>query len=1080
MVEYPGAPGIGRVSALDGVTVKIDYFESVAEPVAESRRVAAEVCRPVKLQGQTRVYRQDPDTGAWRAGRIVGGDQAAYFVRFPNAALDSKVPEAQLRVRWDRPVRNPVDVLAAGANESGYYSNARQPMLRDLVVQRAASGSAFTLLSSSVEIFRHQVHAAMTVIGDPVQRYLLADEVGLGKTIEAGFVIRQVLLDEPMSRIVIVAPDSLRRQWREELLGKFFIDDFPFATVKISAHETPEAWPRYHAYDLVVVDEAHQLVQVDDPAWSPYRELAALVHSGQRVLLLSATPLTSRITTHLGLLHLLDPDLYKWTDREAFEQKFRLRKRLANAVFALDAEFAPLLPSTVEEIKELIPDDPQFQKLARQALDFLTEDGDLRREDDQHALAVRVEALRAHISETYRLHRRIIRHRRLQVTGADDTMQPYILTGRTRPARIAMDTARQRLAQEALFNWQTAIAAWLIDEALEDEASKAYGLALGVLVARADCASGDLTDALRWRLHQDNDAATRVGLTDEERTRLAVPPIAPPEHQVLSQLAYEPASRADSTKLAGKLQPVVEAHKHVVVFCGAGTLATGLAEALQRKYPELRIGRHTHQAGAEVSDAAVKAWRTRGGILVADDGAEDGLNLQVADAVVHCRLPWSPNRLEQRIGRVDRYRGGVRGQPPRQFVVTSPDDEFTLSGAWLGLLDQGFGIFSESVSALQDTIDRGLADIWATAALDGPEGLNGLTEKVTEDLKRERREIDSMDMLESIHETSTGIIDVATAMGELEANWRDIEAATVGFAAGDGGGLRFRKYDVGPGGQFAQFERGKADPLVPPRILAKGGTQLTSEVMRGAFNRTAALRVPGTRILRSGNPFIDMLARTVWIDDRGQATVTLRRDPRADGATVYFGFDFLVEADIDAALQMAEDDEISRHALRRQADCLLAPFTRRVWVQSPARTAISHQGQLDWLNRPYKPAQDRGNDTNLNAQRIGPLLDMFGGRGRFEGAARFAEKVATDELERVTDLRTRCDEARQQATANLAVRRVQAEARQAAGRLVTDTESYATDVAIADALVAGLAKPRVAVISVNCLVRGSLPGIDRG
>ena len=635
----------------------------------------------------------------------------------------------------------------------------------------------------------------MTVIGDPVQRYLLADEVGLGKTIEAGFVIRQVLLDEPMSRIVILAPDSLRRQWREELLGKFFIDDFPFATVKISAHETPETWSRYHGYDLVVVDEAHQLVQVDDPARSPYRELAALVHSVQRVLLLSATPLTSRVTTHLGLLHLLDPDLYKWTDREAFEQKFRLRKQLANAVFALDAEFAPLLPSTVEEIKELIPDDPQFQKLAQQALDFLTEDGDLRREDDQHALAVRVEALRAHISETYRLHRRIIRHRRLQVTGADDTMQPYVLTGRTRPTRITMDTARQRLTQEALFNWQTAIATWLIDEALEDETLKtearAYGQALGVLVARADCASCDLMDALRWRLHQDNDAATRAGLTDEERTRLAAPPIAPPEYQVLSQLADELASRADSTQLAGKLQPVVEAHKNVVVFCGAGTLATGLADALQRKYPELRIGRHTHQAGAEASDAAVTAWRTRGGILVADDGAEDGLNLQVADAVVHCRLPWSPNRLEQRIGRVDRYRGGVRGQPPRQFVVTSPDDEFTLPGAWLGLLDRGFGIFSQSVSALQDTIDRGLADIWATAALDGPEGLNGLTEKVTEDLKRERREIDSMDMLESIHDTSTGVIDIATAMGELEANWRDIEAATVGFAVGDGGGLRF-------------------------------------------------------------------------------------------------------------------------------------------------------------------------------------------------------------------------------------------------------------------------------------------------
>ena len=96
------------------------------------------------------------------------------------------------------------------------------------------------------------------------------------------------------------------------------------------------------------MDEAHLLVQVDGPAQSPYRELAALAHSAERVLLLSATPLTSRVTTHLGLLHLLDPDLYKWTEREAFEQKFRLRKQLANAVFALDAEFAPLLPSTIE------------------------------------------------------------------------------------------------------------------------------------------------------------------------------------------------------------------------------------------------------------------------------------------------------------------------------------------------------------------------------------------------------------------------------------------------------------------------------------------------------------------------------------------------------------------------------------------------------------------------------------------------------------------------------------------------------------------------------------------------------------
>jgi len=114
--------------------------------------------------------------------------------------VDFLVPEAQLRVRWDQPVTNPVDVLVAGANETAYFRDARLPMLQSLVAQRAASGGASALLSSAVEIFPHQVQAALTVLSDPVQRYLLADEVGLGKTIEAGFVIRQVLLDQPQSR----------------------------------------------------------------------------------------------------------------------------------------------------------------------------------------------------------------------------------------------------------------------------------------------------------------------------------------------------------------------------------------------------------------------------------------------------------------------------------------------------------------------------------------------------------------------------------------------------------------------------------------------------------------------------------------------------------------------------------------------------------------------------------------------------------------------------------------------------------------------------------------------------------------
>jgi len=150
LVEHPLVLGIGRVGAVDGAKVQIDCFESVAAPVVDSRWVAYAECQPVNLLLQTRVYWQDSDTGNWRAGRIVGGEAPQYFVRLPNSEVDFLVPEAQLRVRWDQPVSNPVDVLVAGANETAYFRDARLPMLQSLVAQRAASGGASALLSSAV------------------------------------------------------------------------------------------------------------------------------------------------------------------------------------------------------------------------------------------------------------------------------------------------------------------------------------------------------------------------------------------------------------------------------------------------------------------------------------------------------------------------------------------------------------------------------------------------------------------------------------------------------------------------------------------------------------------------------------------------------------------------------------------------------------------------------------------------------------------------------------------------------------------------------------------------------------------
>ena len=123
-VEHGDSLGIGRVAGIDGDQAKIEYFESVAEPVVHCESLPVRACRPVRLQTQTRVFRLNSATGDWTPGRITGGSPPIYFVRFPNTDLDLPVQETELRVRWDRPIRDPVDVMAATANETPLFHAA--------------------------------------------------------------------------------------------------------------------------------------------------------------------------------------------------------------------------------------------------------------------------------------------------------------------------------------------------------------------------------------------------------------------------------------------------------------------------------------------------------------------------------------------------------------------------------------------------------------------------------------------------------------------------------------------------------------------------------------------------------------------------------------------------------------------------------------------------------------------------------------------------------------------------------------------------------------------------------------------
>jgi ATP-dependent helicase HepA len=232
-------------------------------------------------------------------------------------------------------------LLAALSVESRRFYDGRSRFVH-AYLQRAAAYQRITALSSaSIELHPHQVEAARRVLSDVTQRYLLADEVGLGKTIEAGILIRQHLLDNAPGSVLVAVPPALTSQWRRELAEKLRLEEqFP-GQVDIVAFDELASLNETSGIGLLVVDEAHRIAaeaSVDDLAQRLFDSLAAVAYGVAKVILLSATPLLQEPASLLRLLHLLSPNSYRLDDLPAFEAMLQSRDEIGTLYANLDAE----------------------------------------------------------------------------------------------------------------------------------------------------------------------------------------------------------------------------------------------------------------------------------------------------------------------------------------------------------------------------------------------------------------------------------------------------------------------------------------------------------------------------------------------------------------------------------------------------------------------------------------------------------------------------------------------------------------------------------------------------------------------
>jgi ATP-dependent helicase HepA len=931
VVDTQSTLGVGKFKGSEGSVGLVEYFIHPGAGGTALHPVDLADLRRARLTPQTRVHIQID--GEWLHGRVVEHDLASreVLVRFEQERV---VSEAAVHVRWRRRLTDATPFLSEIAAESRRFYAGRSKFVHAYLSRATAYQQITALSSASVELHPHQVEAARRVLQDVSQRYLLADEVGLGKTIEAGILIRQHLLDRAPGKVAVVVPPALTSQWHRELANKFHLDEQFRGSFEVVSFAAINELEGAQDIGLLVIDEAHRVASeaiTDRAGAARYERLAAIAHHATKLILLSATPLLQKPASLLHLLHLLSPKTYRLEELAAFEAMLANRDDIGTLYANLDPESQPtFLLAAVRGLRELLKDDAYGLSLL-DGIEVALGDG------DSPGLQRSVRRARAYLGEAYRMYSRMIRTRRASGLAEDfpvlGRLAPMVVSvGRDSEFGVALDAWREHLAARLETGGRVAPDWTAVRDVLE--AGFAAGDALGVVARRhLEAASVAEFDAEEIQLLGDLAAASERRAAECPRLRRA------------AELAVEAAA----------------AGRKVAVALGTEDAAVELVRRLEAvNQAVMRISESDPEAAERFTSCIGPA------VLVFGPTGEEGQNLQAAELLIHADLPWSPNRVEQRLGRLDRFGAGE----PAEQVVLVEGDPSSLGDAWFACLRDGFGVFTGSIASVQLVVDAAVPDIAQAAVVHGAAGVKGTSVQIAERLDEELQRIELAELLEETTADEQGLRLIEDSedadAGAASEAWG---ASVVAWAAGDGSdaaNLRFHHEHEKNEHRFSltRFDRPDVQrlrasdlPLIPHDVLADRftGSVDANGLCRGAFRRLTAARRE-SRLLGPGDPFVDVLWSFTEEDDRGRAFATWRaRTAWKDRSDLLaLCFDLRIYPNIDEAVETLPWDgrEAAERAVRRRAEAYLPPVQERVWVDV-AGNEIREATTLSLLEAPY-------------------------------------------------------------------------------------------------------------------------------
>lgn len=571
------------------------------------------------------------------------------------------------------------------------------------------------LADAQVDLNPHQVDAALFAFRNPFSKgAILADEVGLGKTIEAGLLLAQKWA-EGKRRLLVIVPANLRKQWSQELKDKFWLPSVileaksfneaikrgnlnPFMSdaIVITSYQfvrSKEPYVRQTPWDLVVIDEAHRLRNV----YKTTSKIATAIKDAIKPypkLLLTATPLQNTLLELFGLVSIIDD--YAFGDLESFKAQYS--RSPSEADFSnLKQRMEPILKRTLRKqvleyvrytnrhaiVQEFVPTTEE-QQLYDLVSDYLQREKLYALPASQRQLVTLI--LRKLLaSSTYAIAgtlEGLVRRLDEAAAEADRVEAP--------PEEMAADWEDlEELADE-----------WDEDEDDEQSPTKQRKplspYELGQLQLEAD----DLRSFLQLARSIAKNSKGEVLLT---ALRKGFARAEQYQRQEGADAFHQKAVIfTESRRTQEYLFQILEATE----FAGQAMLFNGSnTDQRSKDIYERWLERHAGTdriSGSRTADkraALVEYFRDEAKILIATEAAAEGINLQFCNLVVNYDLPWNPQRIEQRIGRCHRY-----GQKYDVVVVNFLNKANAADQRVYELLDQKFKLFNGVFGASDEVL----------------------------------------------------------------------------------------------------------------------------------------------------------------------------------------------------------------------------------------------------------------------------------------------------------------------------------------------------------------------------------------